>query len=179
MGRVINFIKALFLPCALLFFIFNFNKNPPIVLHVLWLASGFTLAYVISNIIHEMSHYFFFRLYGLKVTEISFGILRVSFRENKTRFIPAFHRPFKVFCSCLGLDTISRYKRAVCLLSGGLVNLILAVPASIILILVSEPRHKLLFGILSAAFLLNAVLNAAIPVSGDRELLRLVNQPKK
>jgi len=144
-----------------------------------WLALlfllSFTISYFISNIIHELAHYAFFKHYGLPIVELSFGVFRIIFTDGRGRLLWTLDRPYDALCSCKGLRGISRRKRTVCLLAGGVINFVTAVILTVLYFYVSAQQIKLLLLVQITACIANTGINIINPYSTDRKLLRQLN----
>jgi membrane-associated protease RseP (regulator of RpoE activity) len=147
--------------------------------HLLWLATAFIIAYIVSSVIHELAHWFFFRRYRLPVVEISFGVLRFLNVDGRALHVWTPDRPFDFLCSCKGLRAISHRKRVICLFAGGAANLVIAVMLAVCLPwAAAQPARHLIF-VLIAACAANACINIANPFSTDRKLLRTLREQEE
>jgi hypothetical protein len=169
----------LILPFSLVAFLCFVGGNLVMPWFLLWLATAFVVAYFVSSIFHELAHFITFKCFGLSVVELSFGVFRVFFIEHRIESLFTPNKPFDVLCSCKGLRDISKWKRSICLLSGGLVNLIIAVILVIVLLFISSQQIRLLAGIQIAPCIINVLVNIVYPYSEDRKLLRELNQQDK
>ena len=176
---MIKITKPLILPLALVISIIGVGADLFAPLYVLWLISAFIVAYFISNIIHETAHYTLFKIYKRPVVELSFGVFRLFFIDGRIEPLFTPNLPFNVLCSCKGLREISQLKRSICLLVGGLSNLVLALILIVLYFLLPIQRHEDVIWVLIAACIANSCINAINPNSADRKLLRRLSKEEK
>ena len=135
----------------------------------------FAISYFISCIIHELAHYIFFRCFGLAVIEISFGIFRMSFVDGCIIPKCTLSKPFDFSCSCENIQSVSRCKRNICLLAGGLINLVCALILALFIIWVEIQCIKVVICIQIISCIANVFINIVNPYSKDRKLIRELN----
>ena len=143
---------------------------------LLRLVLTFVFACVISGVLHELAHWFFFKRYKLPIVELSFGILRFINVNNRLTPIWTFNRPLDFFCACKGLRGINRHKQIICLLSGGATNLISAVLPIVCLLLGIGDNIRLYLYVIITACIINACSTMLNPYSADRKILKKLNK---
>ena len=171
--------KLLLLPLPLTFSLYFIGNHLSFPFLVLWFISIFVVAYFISNVIHEIAHYVFFRYYRLTITELSFGVFRIIFIDGRSVILWTFDRPFDALCSCKGLREIGNQRRSICLLAGGMANLVATVILVILCLFVTIQQVKLLLFVQISACISNAFVNIVLPHSTDRKMLCQLNKQDK
>lgn len=179
MKKAIRYAKISFLPLTVIVFLcLTVFDRSTLFKDVLWAVTAFVIAYILCGTIHELAHWLFFKYYGLTLVELSIGVLRFVYVDNHAIAIWTPDKPFDFLCSCKRLREVKREERAYCLLSGGVINLFLAVVLAICLIWVKEKQVRCLLSVMVIACASNAIINVLNPYSTDRKLLHYVNEQK-
>lgn len=74
---------------------------------------------IITLIIHELSHLILFKLFGMKVTEIKIGILKMDFHNEKRIIKICGKNFFSGYCSIIYPSDCKKKKLAVIAFAGG------------------------------------------------------------
>ena len=140
---------------------------------LLYLAVSFASFYL-ANVVHELTHFILFRAFRIKVAELNLGFFSVDYRGDKPRC--SFH-PTKILsasCACKADEKISCYKYVISLLGGSVSCLAMAAVLFLFGLNADITLVSVCFFIGAAFSFLNFFVNALLPFSEDRRLIKYV-----
>lgn len=79
----------------------------------------------ITILVHEISHFIFFKIFGFSVTCLSIGLLNIKFKESNIKFNICNTSFFKGYCT-INMNNLKYNKLIICLAMGGISGLILS-----------------------------------------------------
>lgn len=168
-SRLCGYLKAVFIIAVMLSFVWVFVTDAK--LYIFRYIVCLLVFRLVSISIHEISHFFAFVIFKIKVTDLIISVLRINNTNNKYKISIENNRLFSAKCTWIYNSSIPSYKYIIALCAGSISNLLICLIGIIFLVKGFFSMELLLLLLLC---FYNFAYNLLRPDSTDRELIRMI-----
>ncbi len=172
--RLCGYLKAFFIIAIMALSVWIFVTNTELyILKYIVCLFVFRLA---SISIHEISHFFAFIIFNIKVTAFKISVFKIEKANDKYKICIENNKLFSGECTWIYNSSVASYKYIIALCAGSVSNLLISIVCIILLITNSFNIEPLLLFFIC---LYNFALNFLNPQSTDRNLIRIIKNRQR